>query len=164
LKLAELLNVVDFKASDGWLSSFKDRHGIVFKSVQGEAAAVNLERVEEWRHDVLRDLLIQYPPQDIFNVDETGLFWRLLPDKTMTFKGNLLNLHISTTFLGDKCSGGKRSKERITVLVGSNMDGSEKVPLLVIGKSLNPRCFGKKNNKARLPLEYTANKKAWMTG
>jgi hypothetical protein len=44
------------------------------------------------------------------------------------------------------------------------MDGSEKIPLLVIGKSLNPRCFGKKNNRAKLPVNYKANKKAWMTG
>jgi len=27
----------------------------------------------------------------VFNVDETGLFWRLLPDKTMTFKGEFSN-------------------------------------------------------------------------
>jgi len=61
--------------------------------------------------------------------------------------------------LGDKCSGGKRSKERITVLVGSNMDGSEKIPLFVIGKSKKPRCF----RNAKIPVEYEANKKAWMT-
>ncbi|KAJ4430271.1 hypothetical protein ANN_22483 [Periplaneta americana] len=40
------------------------------------------------------------------------------------------------------------------------MDGSEKLPLLVIGKSANPRCF--KNVRTK-PVEYEANKKAWMT-
>lgn len=39
------------------------------------------------------------------------------------------------------------------------MDGSEKVPLLVIGKSKKPRCF----KNAKIPVEYEANKKAWMT-
>jgi len=37
----------------------------------------------------------------------------------------------------------------------------EKLPLLVIGKSKNPRAF---KNISRLPVEYVANKKAWMTG
>jgi hypothetical protein len=41
------------------------------------------------------------------------------------------------------------------------MDGSEKIPLLVVGKSARPRCF---RNVQTLPTEYEANKKAWMTG
>lgn len=40
------------------------------------------------------------------------------------------------------------------------MDGSEKLPLFIIGKSKKPRCF--KNIKS-LPVIYRANKKAWMT-
>jgi len=82
-----LLKIEGFKASEGWLSNFKERHGIVFKSMQGEAAAVDLESVEKWRQDILTQLLTEYSPVNVFNVDETGLFWRLLPDKTMTFKG-----------------------------------------------------------------------------
>jgi len=60
-------------------------------------------------------------PKDIFNADETGLFYRCTPDKTLAFKS-------------ERCSGGKKSKERITLLVGANnMDGSEKLPLSMIG-------------------------------
>lgn len=47
----------------------------------------------------------------------------------------------------------------MTVLVGSNMTGTEKLPLLVIGKSAKPRCF----NGKEVPLAYKANRKAWMT-
>ena len=39
--------------------------------------------------------------------------------------------------------------------------GSHKFPPLVIGKSLNPRCF-KNINKSALPVIYRANSKAWM--
>lgn len=63
------------------------------------------------------------------------------------------------SFKGERCTNGKKSKERITILLGANMTGNEKLPLLVIGKSLNPRCF----KGSILPVEYTANKKAWMT-
>ncbi|XP_037515168.1 tigger transposable element-derived protein 6 [Rhipicephalus sanguineus] len=40
------------------------------------------------------------------------------------------------------------------------MTGTEKLPLLIIGKALKPRCF---KNIRTLPAEYTANSKAWMT-
>lgn len=40
------------------------------------------------------------------------------------------------------------------------MDGSEKLPLMMIGKSEQPRCF---RNVKTLPLTHNFNKKAWMT-
>ncbi|VDO24896.1 unnamed protein product [Heligmosomoides polygyrus] len=39
------------------------------------------------------------------------------------------------------------------------MSGTEKVPLLVIGKSRRPRCF----KNVRLPVDYEGNQRAWMT-
>ena len=60
----------------------------------------------------------------------------------------------------ESCHGGKQSKERITVMFCVNMDGSIKYKPLVIGKFQNPRCF--RGVKA-LPVDYDANKKAWMT-
>lgn len=54
----------------------------------------------------------------------------------------------------------KMAKERITFLVTANMDGSVKEKLLVIGKFRNPRCF---KNVKRLPVNYEANRRAWMT-
>jgi hypothetical protein len=53
IELAELMKIEGFAASNGWLDKFKERHGIVFKSVQGEAAAVNsvntLKRMQKIR-------------------------------------------------------------------------------------------------------------------
>lgn len=146
VKLAELLHIENFKGSVGWLDKFKQRHGISFKTVQGEAEAVNMSSLKEWQCRIVRPLLEQFSPNDVFNLDETGLFWQLLPNKTMAFRG-------------ERCTSGKKSKERITLLAGANMSGSEKLPLLVIGKSKKPRCFKNKE----IPLNYRANKKAWMT-
>lgn len=94
----------------------------------------------------MQDVLKDYSPRDIYNADETGLFYQLLPSKTLAFKG-------------EKCMGGKKSKNRLTVLMTANMDGSDKRKLLLIGKSLKPRCF---KGVKHIPVEYTANKKAWM--
>jgi hypothetical protein len=44
----------------------------------------------------------------------------------------------------------------------ANADGSHKLPPLVIGKSLNPRCL-KNIDRALLGVDYHANKTAWMT-
>ena len=64
-------------------------------------------------------------------------------------------------FRGEACHGGKKSKDRLTVLVAANMDGSQKLPLYVIGKSKNPRCF--KQTKV-LPCDYDGQPCAWITG
>ena len=70
----------------------------------------------------------------------------MTPDRTLSFRG-------------DSCKGGKRSKERVTVLVAASALG-EKLPLLVIGKSKRPHCF---RGVLNLPVEYDANQRAWMT-
>jgi hypothetical protein len=43
--------------------------------------------------EVLPSLLSEYDPKDIFNADECGLFFNLLPGKTHAFKGG--SCHVS---------------------------------------------------------------------
>ncbi|GBN25000.1 Tigger transposable element-derived protein 4 [Araneus ventricosus] len=112
----------------------------------GEAADFDSSSLKEWKDVVLQDILERYESANIFNVDECGRFYRILPDRTLCFKG-------------EKCVGGKKSKERLTVLLAANMDGSEKIIPLVIGKFLKPRCMKNCNS---LPLFYDTNSKAWM--
>jgi hypothetical protein len=50
-------------------------------------------------------------------------------------------------------------EERVSILFCSYMDGTDKQPLFIIGKSEKPRCL---KNKLTLPTEYKANRKAWM--
>ena len=147
-EFAKKLEVENFKASTGWLERFKERNGITFKKVFGEAKSVDTAStvMTEWEQ-CLRRLLDQYTPDDIYNADKTGVFYPLLPDKTLEY-------------MKVDCHGGKKSKERLTALVCANKSGNDKLSLLIIGKSANPRCF---KNKKTLPTPYTSNKKAWMT-
>lgn len=147
LDYACLLGISDFKASVGWLNRFKARHDIIGKVLCGESASADNDGAATWMSASLSGILKDYAPADVYNADETGLFYEMLPARTLDFKGS-------------RCQGGKQSKKRVTVLLCTNLDGSEKRPLLVIGKSAKPRCF--KGNRT-LPVKYVANSRAWMT-
>ncbi|XP_072173833.1 tigger transposable element-derived protein 4-like [Diadema setosum] len=131
-----------------WVSRFKKRYGIGYIKEAGESAGVDEELIQGWKDGKLTDILRRYDPKDIYIADETGLFWQMLPEKSLCFLG--------TTF-----HGGKQQNTRVTVLVCANMDGSNKLPLFVVGKSKRPPAF---KNVKNLPVAYKANKKAWMTG
>ena len=88
-----------------------------------------------------------YDPKDIFNMDETGVFFK--DGKQTTFEVQ-----------GSDCAGGKHAKDKITVALCASMTG-EKLTPLVIGKSRKPRCFNGIETSS-LPVHYKFNKKAWM--
>ena len=118
----------DFIPNTGWLDRFKERHGIVCRSISGESAVVDTDICDDWLKNKLPNLVKNYKACDIFNAVETGLFYKLMPNKTLQLKC-------------EKCHGGRISKERLTVPATSKMNGSEKIKLLVIRKFQNPRCF-----------------------
>ncbi|GFT07877.1 tigger transposable element-derived protein 6 [Trichonephila clavipes] len=136
---------IEFSASEGCLTNFKKRNGIVFKKMCRESSSVDINVCSKWQNS-LSDLIKEFEPRNIFNTDETALF-QVFARKTFTFKK-------------EKCHGEKHSKERLTILLTVNMDGSEKIIPLVIGKSAKPRCFKGINS---FPIKYRSNKKAWMT-
>lgn len=41
--------------------------------------------VKNWKEE-LKTMLKDYNPKNIFNADETGLYYQCLPDKTLTLK------------------------------------------------------------------------------
>jgi hypothetical protein len=113
------LGLDDFTASNGWLQSFQKRHGIRSAMLSGEAAEVSMATVEDWKKR-LSTICEGYEEKDIFNADETGLFYRTVPSRSLVQKG-------------DSRHGGKLAKERITVMTVCSAAG-EKLQLLVIGK------------------------------
>ena len=135
-------------ASSGWLEKSKLRHGIAERTLSGESNTVSEGDCSAWTTQVLPGILAEYEAEHVYNMDETGLFFKCLPNKTLTFKN-------------DKCFGGKQSEERVTVVLCANMTGTDKLKPLVIGESKKPRCF--KGVKS-LEVDYEANTKAWMTG
>ncbi|UYV82304.1 hypothetical protein LAZ67_21001670 [Cordylochernes scorpioides] len=99
----------NFEASNGWLEKFKARRNIAFKRLHGEAGSVDANSVATWKGGIIPSLLAKYSPQDIFNADETGLFYKLLPNQTMTIRG-------------EKCEGGFVMDEAMEEVVEEEMN------------------------------------------
>ena len=95
--------------------------------ISGESKSVTPEMVAGWNETTLQTLVTNYGYESIYNADVFGLFYHCLPDKSYQLKTG-------------KCSGGKHSKIRVTVLAAANAVGY-KLPMFVIGKAENPRCF-----------------------
>jgi len=115
LKFAEDLGIESFKASTGWLNSFTKRHNIVFGKMSGERGDVNPETVNSWK-EKLSTLTEGYAPENIFNMDETGLFFKDTTKHTFYIKG-------------EDCAGGKRSKEK-KLLDVMMKDGTKQASIL----------------------------------
>lgn len=127
-ELAKKLGHNDFKATDGWLSRWKARHNIKFKKAHGEKGSADKVSAEQWKNTKIKTYLENFCPDDIYNADETGLYYRATPDGSLCYK------YVALT-------GYKKAMDRITVLCCANMSGTDKRKLLIIGKSAKPRCF-----------------------
>lgn len=75
--LAKLFHISenDFKFLHGWLYKFKKRHSLKRIVKHGEDASVDDAVIEEALPQ-LREILKEYDLKDIYNMDETGLFYR----------------------------------------------------------------------------------------
>ena len=92
--------------------------------------------------------LKQYDLDDIFNMDETALFYNMPP---------------ITTIARERIEGRKKNKVRLTVALTCNATGTERLDPFFIGHANKPRCFNKKTGE-ELGFFYRHNIKAWMTG
>ena len=105
------------------VGEFSQKTSDRFNELCGESSDVNSETIKEWVAK-LPSVIQGYGPENIANGDETGLFFRALPNKSLCLKGK-------------KCSGGKLSKERLTVFLCGFISSEMEKPL-VIGKAAKP--------------------------
>src|SRR5437762_8115798 len=100
----------------------------------------------EGEMQLLRHVTLLFIAENLFNMDETGLYWRRVISKGLTTA---------------KLPGAKKDKSRISLVLCSNATGSEKLPLWLIGKSKKPRALRSVNLQA-LGAVWKASTKAWM--
>ena len=121
LKMAEA-----FKASSGWLDKVKNRHNLKQITLTGENAETCSVTAEKARQN-MQTKLQSWDADNIYNLDETACYFKLLPNKTISAGDD------------EKGRGMKRSKARVTVMICCNATGTHKPRVLIIGKAKTPR-------------------------
>lgn len=139
-----------FKASTGFVQKFRHRHGIRKLAVAGEKLSSNTNGIDEFIKEMMQIFNEKnFTMHHLYNADESGLLWKDIPSETLVLSSE------------SEAPGKKKSKERITITACSNLTGTCRIKLQIIGKSQRPRCF----QGRVLPEEmvYEANAKAWQT-
>ncbi|XP_072324184.1 jerky protein homolog [Scyliorhinus torazame] len=134
--------------SQGWLQKFKHRHGIHLKAT-GKQLLADRKAVECYVTEfakLMKDEALSL--EQIYNADETDVFWRCLPRNTLAGAEEAV------------IRNRKESKERLTVLTCANAAGTHKCKLLAVGKSAKPCAL--KGVKI-MPVLYEANKWSCVT-
>ncbi|KAJ8321317.1 hypothetical protein KUTeg_001175 [Tegillarca granosa] len=96
-EFAVKLGQSNFETNNSWIKRFEQHQGIVSKAVCGESASVHKNVTNSYKETTLPNLPKDYEPKDV----------------TLQMKG-------------ESCHRGKRSKERLTVVLCANMDGTDK--------------------------------------
>jgi hypothetical protein len=130
--------------SSRWLENFKKRNHIQARIRHGEAASIPASTEDEMK--ALQTIAGEFKEDDTYNMDESGLFWKMLPLRGL---------------LSQSRPGLKKSKDRISLCFCTNATGSDRLPLWIIGKHKTPRAL--KNVSVRtMGGQWRWNSKAWM--
>ena len=111
--------------------------------MHGKAGSADTTAASNWMETVWPKLWEESEAENIYNSDETALYYRALPEHTYIFKSE------------KEVRGFKKLKERITLLCCASMTG-EKVGFLAIGKHKLPHCL--KKVKKLIVLSFTWEK------
>lgn len=135
-----------FGASNDWFARFKSRHNVLLTDEPAVADA----QAAVCYSVVLCTILEEghYSPHQVFSVDETGLFWKRLPERM------LLALERAAG------PGPKAPKDHLTLLLGCNAAGDFKLKSLLVYPSENPRAL--RCSKASLPVVWRSNHNNWL--
>lgn len=106
----------------GWLLAFKNWHGLKAIHTHVEGGSVDTVAIEAALLDLLR-AIAEYQPCNIFDMDETKLFYRMALECTIE---QLL------------IKGSKKDKTHITVALTVNATSKEKLLLFFIGHATKP--------------------------
>jgi len=149
----EVKGLEKFKASESWATQLARDRGWKSKALHGEAgcvdheaAAPQIQRIQSIIHGNAHGR--EYRLENVYNMDETGLLFKCLPNRSYVSEDEV------KTARGTKLM---KAKNRVTLYVCTNADGSDFVPLSIIGAAENPRCFSNHEKK----LTYYNQRKAW---
>lgn len=179
---SDISNIEPFRASRGWFERFKRRANLqnivtvtststdemeASTSVDGiEATSTDSKEIISFHYNEIENLHMEsnsnditlkeiieegdYGPQQVFNVDETGLFWKRMPSTTYISREEFSSTSYNV------------SRDRLSLLLGSNATGDFKLKPLLVYHTETPRAL-KGYCKNKLSVIWRTNKEAWVT-
>ncbi|KAE8962126.1 hypothetical protein PR001_g29811 [Phytophthora rubi] len=127
----------------GWCKYFLARHGYRVRRAHAEIHSVDVPAAMKGAAKI-RAKIAKYDLNNVFNVDEAAYFYKAVS---------------RVSFCLGVTPALKVNKSRMMFLVGSNATGTEKLRLLVLGKSKKPRWLPEKPGS----MNYIGTSKGWMT-
>ena len=129
-RFAKHLNIQNFTASNGWLFRFRSRHGISNRKICGESMSADESSVEPFcnrLNEIIESTGLE--KSQIYNGDETGLFWKQLPENSQAQR-NLSSV-----------PGHKLNRQRLSALLVPNADGSHRLKSAIVSHAKKPRAI-----------------------
>ncbi len=152
-KAAQRAEITGFKASNGWMQNFLRRTPVQpsFK-LHGKRNS-ELPATAEEKMKQIRQTLANYDISNIYNMDESGLFYRMGPSRSY-LDGNEDRRETRGTSM-------QKHKKRVTIVLCVNADGSHNFPVQYIGHSAKPTAL-KDPRFSALKSQYSSQTNAWM--
>lgn len=146
--------------SHGWLDAFRQRNGLRhFKPIPD----IPISSKPQPESDLARltAIISQYAPEDVYNMDETGLFYAMPPDKELAEQQREEGKIVKGSDQGIE-DPTKQVKTKLTIALACNSDGSDRLPPLFIGKTDQPTLTNPTFDQ-QPGFEYRQNSKTTMT-
>jgi len=139
--------VKEFFGTKGWFTGFRKRTGLHSVVRHGEAAHGHRDAAVQHCEKFKKIIEGRFVSQQVFDCDETGLFWKRMAHRTYIMKED-------TTLPGHR-----PRKDWLTLLSCANTFGDCKVKPLLVYHTKKPRAF-KNIRKNRLGILLRSNNKA----
>lgn len=139
-----------FTASHTWIASFLRRHRLSFRTRNraGQASPDEDDAARRAFAKEVKDWMHYYGATRVYNADQTGVFFEMLPKKTVASKGE------QTVWV--KC--GKKEKERPTAMLLGDSDGT-KYPPFIVFKNAGSKDAAKQDENRR--VRHGFSKRMW---
>ena len=126
------------------------RHGLRELALSSESLSADMNAVAPFQQKLQKLMQEEgYSRDQVFNADETGLWWKQLPSKSLCHAREI------------KPKNNKKAKDRITLMACANASGTFYLPLMFVNRSMKPRCF-KHMDMSSLPVDYFTQNKSWV--
>ena len=153
LKAARDNGNAQFKASNGWVEKFLRRARIQRSCELHGKGGTQIPVGTQERMEEIRSTLAKYDLKNIYNMDESGLFYRMGPSRSYLLASENRS-EIRVTEL-------QRHKHRLSLVFCVNADASHSFPISFIGKSKNPICL-RGTEFSHLKKNYWSQDNGWM--